>query len=73
MKPRRALGTPPDCQTAEGLYGRLLGEIEPPLLREVLEAVRGNRMAASARLGIHRATLRQKLRRHGLDSDHEET
>ena len=63
----------PDIQTAEGLYDRLLGEIEPPLLREVLEAVHGNRMAASARLGIHRATLRQKLRRHGLDGDHDET
>ena len=58
-------------QLSEGesadLYDRLLSMVEPPLLREVLESVGGNRVAASGRLGMHRATLRQKLRRHGLD------
>lgn len=49
------------------LYDRLLSIVEPPLLQEVLDSVGGNRVAASGRLGMHRATLRQKMRRHGLD------
>lgn len=51
-------GTP--CR--EGLYARLLREIEAPLLREVLVWTRGNQSRAAAVLGIHRATLRKKLR-----------
>ncbi len=49
------------------LYDRFLGLVEPPLLRAVLERCGGNRAAAAQILGIHRATLRQKLRRHGID------
>ena len=47
------------------LYDRFLAVVEPPLLRAVLEQCRGNRAAAAERLGIHRATLRQKLRKYG--------
>ena len=50
-----------------GLYERWLDLTEPPLLEAVLNETSGNRVAASAKLGIHRTTLRQKLRRHGLD------
>ena len=50
------------------LYERLLEVVEPELLREVLDACGGNRAAAAERLGMHRATLRQKLRRFGLDA-----
>lgn len=50
------------------LYERLLEVVEPELLREVLAACGGNRAAAAERLGMHRATLRQKLRRFGLDA-----
>jgi two-component system nitrogen regulation response regulator GlnG len=49
------------------LYERFLALVEPPLLRVVLEQCRGNRAAAAERLGIHRATLRERLRRYGVD------
>lgn len=55
-------GTP--CR--EGLYARLLREIEAPLLREVLAWSDGNQSRAAAILGIHRATLRKKLREHRI-------
>ena len=48
------------------LYERFLQLVEPPLLEEVLRHCDGNRAAAAHLLGLHRATLRQKLRRHGL-------
>lgn len=49
------------------LYDRFLEVVEPPLLRAVLVQCRGNRAAAATMLGIHRATLRQKLRKYGID------
>ncbi len=49
------------------LYERFLELVEPPLLRAALEHSRHNRAAAAQLLGIHRATLRQKLRRHGIE------
>jgi two-component system nitrogen regulation response regulator GlnG len=48
------------------LYERFLGLVEPPLLRAVLDRCQGNRASAARMLGIHRATLRQKLRRYGI-------
>jgi Fis family transcriptional regulator len=55
-------GTP--CR--EGLYVRLLREVEAPLLREVLAWSDGNQSRAADVLGIHRATLRKKLRELGI-------
>lgn len=49
-----------------GLYARMLREIEPPLLREVLAWSAGNQSRAAEVLGIHRATLRKKLRELGI-------
>ena len=48
------------------LYERFLQLVEPPLLEAVLRHCNGNRAAAAHLLGLHRATLRQKMRRHGL-------
>ena len=48
------------------LYERFLELVEPPLLRATLDRCRGNRAAAAHALGIHRATLRQKLKKYGL-------
>src|SRR5262249_55794973 len=48
------------------LYERFLQLVEPPLLEAVLKHCNGNRAAAAQLLGLHRATLRQKMRRHGL-------
>jgi len=47
---------PPD-----GLYDRVLAELEKPLLRLTLAAVRGNQLKAARLLGINRNTLRKKL------------
>ena len=49
------------------LYERFLELVEPPVLRAVLEQCQHNRAAAAEMLGIHRATLRQKLRKYGIE------
>ncbi|MFN0197159.1 MAG: sigma-54-dependent transcriptional regulator [Planctomycetaceae bacterium] len=51
----------------EGVYEKFLEEIEPVMLRETLKATAGNRQEAARLLGIHRQTLREKLRKYGLD------
>ncbi|MEE8172166.1 MAG: nitrogen regulation protein NR(I) [Alphaproteobacteria bacterium] len=48
---------PPD-----GLYGRVLREIERPLLTVSLMATAGNQLKAAKLLGINRNTLRKKIR-----------
>jgi two-component system nitrogen regulation response regulator GlnG len=61
-------------QIAEGLVGteeaalyeRFLELAEPPLIEAVLDHCRQNRAAAAEVLGIHRATLRQKLRKYDM-------
>jgi DNA-binding NtrC family response regulator len=54
---------------AEGtnLYDEFLASVEAPLLRAALEWAGGNQARVARRLGLHRTTLRQKLRQHGLD------
>ncbi len=52
---------PPD-----GLYERMLAEIEPPLLHAVLVATRGNQLKAADVLGINRNTLRSKLKQRQI-------
>jgi len=49
------------------LYDAFLRLTEPPLLRWALSRCRQNRTAAAKLLGLNRATLRDKLRRHGID------
>jgi two-component system nitrogen regulation response regulator GlnG len=51
------------------LLERFLRAVEPPLLKAVLARCGGNRAAAAKVLGIHRATLRQKLTDSGLNCD----
>lgn len=45
------------------LYDRFLKEAEPPLLNTALDHANGQRGEAAKLLGIHRETLREKLRR----------
>ena len=45
-----------------GLYGRVLREIERPLITLTLAATRGNQLKAASVLGLNRNTLRKKLR-----------
>jgi two-component system nitrogen regulation response regulator GlnG len=49
------------------LYEEYLNFVEPPLLKAVLESVDGNRSAAAEVLGMHRTTLRDRLKRYQLD------
>ena len=52
----------------DNLYAIALRELEIPLFVEVLRHCDGNQSRAAAMLGIHRATLRKKLRDYGLSS-----
>jgi len=55
-----------DDQT-DSLHERFLARVEPPMLKSVLLREAGNKALAAQRIGIHRSTLRQKLRRYGLE------
>ncbi len=46
---------------APGLYGRILREIETPLIEVALEATAGNQAKCAELLGINRNTLRKKI------------
>jgi len=46
----------------EGLYNRVVREVERPLLTVSLEATAGNQLKAAKMLGINRNTLRKKIR-----------
>lgn len=50
-------GLPPN-----GLYGRILREIERPLIVMALAATRGNQIRTAELLGLNRNTLRKKIR-----------
>ena len=53
---------PPD-----GVYDRLLAEVERPLIAACLDATGGNQLKAAKLLGINRNTLRKKLTDLALD------
>jgi Fis family transcriptional regulator len=50
------------------IYKLVMGEVEPPMLRAVMEYSQWNQTLASDILGINRATLRKKLRQYNLHS-----
>ena len=51
----------------EGLYDRLLAEIEPALLKASLQATNGNQLRAADLLGINRNTLRTKIKERNIN------
>ena len=55
-----------DGHDTDDLYSIALRELEIPLFAEVLRHCEGNQSRAAAMLGIHRATLRKKLRDYGM-------
>lgn len=52
-----------------GLYDRVMQEVERPLLRTTLKLVNGNQKKAAIILGINRNTLRKKLTDLQIDID----
>ena len=50
----------------EHVHRRLMSEVEPPLIEEVLKYTGGNQSRAARILGITRNTLRSKLRRYSI-------
>lgn len=50
------------------LYDMILAQVEPPLLKATLAYCKGNQSRAAAVLGLNRATLRKKIRRHKIQT-----
>ena len=57
-----------DNEPAE-LYEQFLELCEPALLKSVLEHCKDHKARAAELLGMHRTTLRQKLRKYGMDEE----
>lgn len=53
---------PYDELPPNGLYSRVLGELEKPLIELTLAATRGNQIKAAELLGLNRNTLRKKIK-----------
>ena len=54
--------TPDGRLPPTGLHGRVLRDVERPLIEKVLAVTRGNQLKAAALLGVNRNTLRKKIR-----------
>ncbi len=48
------------------LYDLVMGEVERPLFKAVLDYTQGNQSQAAGILGLNRGTLRKKLRYYSL-------
>jgi two-component system nitrogen regulation response regulator GlnG len=47
---------------SDGMYDRVISEVERPLLSLALGATRGNQLRAARLLGLNRNTLRKKIK-----------
>jgi len=56
-----------DGHAAGDVYRMVMGEVEPAMLRTVMDYAGGNQTRASEILGITRSTLRKKLKQYGID------
>ncbi|MBW3098456.1 nitrogen regulation protein NR(I) [Pseudohoeflea coraliihabitans] len=59
---RRTFAEAGETLPASGLYHRVIGEVEQPLILAALTATRGNQIRAAELLGLNRNTLRKKIR-----------
>lgn len=56
-----------DGHDASNLYDLFLAQLEKPMFEVILQQSRGNMTRASQMLGLNRATLRNRLKKYGLD------
>ncbi|OIP99279.1 MAG: sigma-54-dependent Fis family transcriptional regulator [Zetaproteobacteria bacterium CG2_30_46_52] len=52
----------------EGLYRHVLDQVEPPILRLVLEKAEGNQLKVAEMLGLNRNTVRKLLKTYDIDA-----
>lgn len=52
---------------ANGMYDKVISQVEKPLIEHVLRYVRCNQVRAASILGINRNTLRKKIRELNID------
>lgn len=55
-----------DGHDCSDLHSLVLAEVEPPLLRAVLDYCQGNQTRAARVLGLNRGTLRKKLLQYDI-------
>ncbi len=51
----------------QGLYHSVIADMEKPLIEEMLKVTFGNQLKAAKLLGINRNTLRNKIRKFGIE------
>lgn len=56
-----------DGHQANGLYDLVMAQVEKPLFEVVMRHTRGNMSRAAELLGLNRGTLRNRLKKYGLD------
>lgn len=55
-----------DNELASNIYRLVMDEVERPMLEVMMRYTHGNQSRAAQCLGINRATLRTKLKRHNM-------
>ncbi len=60
-----------DASPVPGLHGRILAEVEKPLIMETLYHTAGNQIKAAHILGLNRNTLRKKIKELNIPSKRE--
>jgi len=55
-----------DTLPASGIYGRIMREVEKPLIIATLQVTRGNQIKAAHLLGMNRNTLRKRIKELGI-------
>lgn len=58
-----------DSASAKDLHERLLGLVEPPMLKAAMAHFHGQCATAARHLGLHRTTLRKKLEQYGIEDE----
>ena len=61
-------GMRPECVWEGSGLNRTLEQVEAEYIRHVLDRLNGNKSQAAALLGIDRKTLREKIKRFGIDA-----